>query len=97
LKYVISALTDAGHIVTDWNASLHKALYDATNEAYFLDGGAEYHEKLDEGKEPAVPIIKWLLDENATKRHTVEETWNVRIPCRYHILHRIHVSLYRYR
>lgn len=78
LKQVVSALTDAGHSVIDWDVRLHKNLYDVTNEVYFLDGGAEYHEKLDEGKEPAVPIIKWLLDEKATRRFTVEETWKVR-------------------
>jgi amidase len=77
LKRVVSALTDAGHTVIDWNTLLHKRLYDVTNDAYFLDGGAEYHQRLEEGKEPAVPIMKWLLDEKATKHHTVEETWKV--------------------
>lgn len=77
LNQVVSTLTDAGHTVIDWDASLHRELYDVTNEVYFLDGGAEYHEKLDEGKEPAVPLIKWLLDEKATKHYTVEETWKV--------------------
>lgn len=77
LKEVVSALTDAGHYVIDWDASLHRDLHDVTNEVYFLDGGAEYHEKLDEGREPAVPIIKWLLDEKATRHYTVEETWKV--------------------
>ncbi|PCG90117.1 Amidase [Penicillium occitanis (nom. inval.)] len=77
LKQVVSTLTGAGHTVIDWDASLHRELYDVTNKVYFLDGGAEYHEKLDQGKEPAVPIIKWLLDEKATKHYTVEETWKV--------------------
>lgn len=55
LKQVVSVLTDAGHTVIDWDASLHKELYDVTNEVYFLDGGAAYREKLDERNDNAVP------------------------------------------
>lgn len=79
LKRVVSALTGAGHTIIDWDTGLHNQLYDVTNEIYFLDGGAEYHQRLEEGNEPAVPIMKWLLDEKAIKHHTVEETWKVRI------------------
>lgn len=77
LQHMVSALRDDGHTVIDWDTSLHKALEDITNSIYFLDGGDEYHQKLDEGKEPAVPIVKWLLDEKAVKRHSLEETWKV--------------------
>lgn len=77
LKDVVSALKANGHTVIDWDAGLHKQLHDITNEIYFLDGGVEYSRVLDEGREPAVPIIKWLLDEKTVKHHTVEETWKV--------------------
>jgi hypothetical protein len=30
--------------------------------AYFLDRGEEYHEMLNAGKEPAVPLVKWILE-----------------------------------
>lgn len=72
LKHLVSTLEDDGHTVMDWNTCLHKKLYDITNEIYFLDGDAEYYQRLDEGKKPAVPIIKWLLDEMAVRKYAVE-------------------------
>jgi amidase len=79
LKHLVSTLEEDGHTVVDWDTSLHKELYDITNEIYFLDGGAEYHQRLEEGKEPAVPIMKWLLEEKAVRKYTVEDTWKVSI------------------
>ncbi|EXJ77213.1 hypothetical protein A1O3_10371 [Capronia epimyces CBS 606.96] len=77
LKNTVAALRGQGHRVVDWNTDLHRQLVDAANEAYFLDGGKEYRDILAEGLEPPVPIIEWLLETNAGRPHTVEETWKL--------------------
>ncbi|KAH8690697.1 glutamyl-tRNA amidotransferase-like protein subunit A [Talaromyces proteolyticus] len=77
LKQVVASLQNQGHSVIDWNPQFHQEIYDVVNEAYFLDGGAEYHKLLEEGQEPPVPIVKWLLDEKATRHYSVEDSWRV--------------------
>jgi amidase len=77
LKQVVVELQNQGHTVINWDSQLHNSIFNVTNEAYFLDGGAEYHQTLEEGHEPPVPIVKWLLDEKAKHRYTIEESWRV--------------------
>ncbi|CRG82703.1 Putative amidase C550,07 [Talaromyces islandicus] len=77
LKQVVAELQNQGHTIIDWNPQLHHSIYDVTNEAYFLDGGAEYHQTLKDGNEPPVPIVKWLLDEKGKHHYTIEESWRV--------------------
>lgn len=77
LKEVVVALKNQGYTVVDWDSNLHEKLINAADEAYFLDGGKEYREILDKGREPAVPILKWLLDTKAGRQYSVQETWNV--------------------
>ncbi|KIX05434.1 uncharacterized protein Z518_06306 [Rhinocladiella mackenziei CBS 650.93] len=77
LKEVVTALQNEGYTTVDWNVDLHKALTDTVNEAYFLDGGKEYHDVLSAGREPPVPILRWLLENKANRRYSVEETWRV--------------------
>lgn len=77
LKEVVAALQSGGHQVIRWDTSLHGALINAADEVYFLDGGKEYRDVLDQGHEPAVPILKWLLDSKAQRQYTVQETWKV--------------------
>lgn len=77
LKQVIGELQNQGHTVIDWDSHLHHSIFDVTNELYFLDGGAEYNQILEQGNEPPVPIVKWLLDEKAKHHYTIEESWRV--------------------
>lgn len=77
LKDAVAALQAQGHTVVEWNTGLHRPLIDAADEAYFLDGGREYRDILDEGQEPPVPILEWLMEAKAGRPHTLEETWKV--------------------
>lgn len=77
LQSTTRQLAEAGHQIVHWNASLHKELIRTANELYFLDGGEEYHETLQEGGESARPLLQWLFHEaNATSK-SLRETWKV--------------------
>lgn len=77
LEQTVRALEAAGHCVISWDVSLHKDLIECINKFYFLDGGKEFHDIIEAGKEPASPLMKWLLDSAPTKAYTVAETWKV--------------------
>jgi amidase len=78
LQETVKALEESGHTVTPWDPALHRGLIDCIDQAYFLDGGAEYNEILAAGNEPAAPLLKWILEKGDPKEHTVSETWTVR-------------------
>lgn len=77
LKQTVSMLKGAGHSVVDWDPYLHEQIYNAVNEAYFLDGGEEYFQKLSDGKEPPVALLKWLLDAKASRHYSIEDSFKV--------------------
>ncbi|KAJ5604670.1 glutamyl-tRNA amidotransferase-like protein subunit A [Penicillium lagena] len=77
LKRTVSALKEAGHSVVDWEPHLHEQIYNVANEAYFLDGGEEYFQTLEKGKEPPVAMLKWLLDTKALRRYSIEDSFKV--------------------
>ncbi|KAL1999796.1 hypothetical protein VTN02DRAFT_5984 [Thermoascus thermophilus] len=78
LRDTVTALRRAGHTVVDWDPTLHAALVDTINKAYFLDGGREYRAMLRKGhNEPAVPLLDWTLTHVGSKAHTLEESWTV--------------------
>ncbi|THZ76229.1 amidase [Aureobasidium pullulans] len=75
LRHTVDKLRAAGHEIVEWNPQHHASLLSWINKAYFLDGGDEYKSTLLQESDPPVPIIQWLLDSEATTRHTIEETW----------------------
>lgn len=80
LRDTVTALRRAGHTVIDWDTTLHSAIIDTVNNAYFLDGGREYRSMLLKGhNEPAVPLLDWTLTHIGSKPHTLEESWTVNL------------------
>lgn len=77
LHDTVDALKRAGHTVVPWDPKLHKDIVGCVEQAYFLDGGEEYHEVLEAGNEPQVPLLKWILDRAKAESWEVRETWNV--------------------
>jgi amidase len=77
LQGAVESLQKAGHDIVSWDTSLHRDLIATIDEAYFLDGGAEYHEILKTGNEPPMPLISWILEKGTPRLHTVNETWKV--------------------
>ncbi|RVX70935.1 hypothetical protein B0A52_06092 [Exophiala mesophila] len=77
LQETVSSLRSAGHTVVDWDSNLHEGLINAVNQAYFLDGGEEYHEILEAGNEPEVPLLNWILETHATRKYTIQESWKL--------------------
>lgn len=80
LQETVAALEKDGHTIVKWDPALHRGVIDCVDRAYFLDGGAEYHDILKAGNEPATPLMKWILEIGLPKEHTVSETWKVRTP-----------------
>lgn len=77
LKDIAQKVEHAQHEIRTWDTTLHADIYHTTNRAYFLDGGDEYYEKLGEGAEPPVDLLKWLLESQTGPRCSIEETWQV--------------------
>lgn len=87
LKSTAKRLERAGHTIIPWDTSLHKALIRTIDDAYFLDGGEEYHEVIKAGNEPLVPLIKWILEKGNPRYRQVRETWKVIASLRSILLH----------
>ncbi|KAL1303077.1 hypothetical protein AAFC00_006521 [Neodothiora populina] len=73
MEETIDALRAAGHDIVDWDPKYHLPLLEWIGKAYFLDGAQEYRD-MTGPSDPAVPIIKWLVDE-AGERCTLEDSW----------------------
>lgn len=80
LQETVKALEEGGHTIVTWNPELHRDLINCINEAYFLDGGAEYTETFSAANEPATPLLDWLLKRGHPREYKVSETWKVRKP-----------------
>lgn len=80
LRETVASLEKDGHTIINWDPALHSSLVECIDQAYLLDGGAEYHEILAAGNEPASPLMKWILEKGSPKEHTVSETWTVQTP-----------------
>lgn len=77
LQETVKALEESGHTIIPWDSSLHRDLIDCIDQAYFLDGGAEYKDVLAAGNEPAAPLLKWILEKGNPREYSVAETWTV--------------------
>lgn len=77
LRETVKTLRASGHTIVDWDPKQHPSLLKWIKEAYFLDGAQEYHDSLVPSVDPAVPVIKWLLETQAGKRSTLEESWQL--------------------
>lgn len=80
MQMVVDALTTAGVMIVDWKPEKHEECWEITNALYFEDGGNRARNLLEQGDEPALPLTRWLLEENNIKRRDVESVWEVSVP-----------------
>ncbi|OSD06208.1 amidase [Trametes coccinea BRFM310] len=79
LKRAKDALLAAGHDVITWEPVDHKEAWDLILKLYFLDGGEEYRQVLE--NDPPVPQTEWILSQvpNGGKSYTVAETFKINL------------------
>jgi len=64
--------------MVEWDTSLHKELIECVDNMYFLDGGREYRDIMENGGEAPVELLKWILGRDESKKfYSAVETWKV--------------------
>jgi amidase len=76
LRETVASLRDAGIEVIDWEPDFHAELLDLANQAYFQDGGQEYHDAVSESGEPLVPLLARSLAA-CSAEISVAQSWQV--------------------
>jgi amidase len=77
LQKTAKTLEAAGHTIISWDPRLHRDLITCVNKMYFLDGGQEYEDILNEGNEPASPLMRWILDKGDQTPLSVSQSWRL--------------------
>lgn len=77
MKETVGKLRLAGHDIVEWDPTLHRELIGTLNQLYFLDGGQEYYDVMQQGQEPACPMIEWILQKPEVKLTTSADSWKV--------------------
>ncbi|CDO73100.1 hypothetical protein BN946_scf185007.g154, partial [Trametes cinnabarina] len=79
LKRAKDALLAAGHDVITWDPLGHQESWGLILKLYFLDGGEEYRQVLE--NDPPVPQTEWILSQvpNGGKPYTVAETFKINL------------------
>lgn len=63
--------------IVDWAPLDHDKCWKLTCALYWEDGGRRLKEVLASGGEEALPLTKWLLEQEEMKPRTIEEVWAV--------------------
>lgn len=82
LREVSEACKAAGMEIVEWDCEHldHKKGWDLTSALYWPDGGQEVLGLLEEAGEPALPLTKFIIQEQPTvKNMTMHQLWQVRI------------------
>lgn len=75
LQKTVKALEEAGHMVIEWNADLHKECIQLMDEYYTADGGEDIRAAVNSGGEPFIEHVEKLI--NRGKPITVYEYWQL--------------------
>ncbi|KDQ63118.1 hypothetical protein JAAARDRAFT_29117 [Jaapia argillacea MUCL 33604] len=79
LRKTKKSLIAAGHEVIDWVPIDHEESWNLIVKLYFLDGGEEYREIME--NDPPVPQTSWIMSQvpNGGKPYTVRETFKLNL------------------
>lgn len=70
-------LRASGHHLIPFSAVLHREVLDCIHTAYYLDSGEEYHEVLQAGQEPPIPLLDSQLSQAGRQTFSVQDTWAI--------------------